>query len=86
LGVGQTNKTKHTLYCSCNLEKTDQFGTGFMILNEIKKNILSFEPHNEILCKLRIKGRFNNLSIKGAHALTEEKTDEEKQNSMKIYK
>jgi len=78
-GVRQINKTKHTLYYSCNLEKTGQLGNGFMIRNEIKKNILSFEPHNERLCKLRIKGRFNNLSITTAHAATEEKTDEEKE-------
>jgi len=76
--VGQINKTKHTLYYSCNLEKTGQLGTGFMIRNEIKKNILSFEPYNERLSKLRIKGRFINLSI-SAHAPTEEKTDEEKE-------
>jgi hypothetical protein len=29
-------------------------------------------------CKLRIKGKFNNLSIISVHAPTEEKTDEEK--------
>ena len=63
-GVGQINKTKYTLYYSCNLEKTGQLGTGFMILNEIRKNIQSFEPYNERLCKLRIKGRFNNLSTR----------------------
>ena len=43
-GVGQIKKTKYTLYYSCNPEKTGQFGTGFMVQNEIKKNILSFEP------------------------------------------
>jgi len=30
-GFGQINKTKYTLCCSCNLEKTDQLGTGFVI-------------------------------------------------------
>jgi len=54
-----------------------------MIRNEIKKNILSFETYNERLCKLRIEGRFNNLSIISAYAPTEEKTDEEKE---KFYK
>jgi hypothetical protein len=53
--------------------------TGFIIRNEIKKNILSFEPYNERLCKLRIKGKFNNLSIIRLHAPTEEKTNEEKE-------
>jgi len=62
-GTGQINKPKYTLYYSCYPEKTGQMGTGFMIRNEIKKNILSFEPYNERLCKLRIKGKFNNLSI-----------------------
>jgi len=79
-GIGQINKTKYTLYYSCNPEKTDQLGTGFMVRNEIKKNILSFEPYNERLCKLRIKGKFNNLSIISVHAPTEEKTDEEEAN------
>jgi len=77
--VGQINKTKYSLYYSYNPEKTGQFGTGFMVRNEIKKNILSFEPYNERLCKLRIKGKFNNLSITSVHAPTEEKTDEEKE-------
>jgi hypothetical protein len=79
MGVGQINKTKYTLYYSCNPETNGQFGTGFMIRNDIKKNILSFRPYNKRLCKLRIKGRFNNLSITSAHAPTEEKTDEEKE-------
>ena len=52
-GTGrQINKPTYTLYYSCNLEKTGQLGTGFMIQNEIKKTILSFEPYNERLCKL----------------------------------
>jgi hypothetical protein len=50
-----------------------------MIRNEIKKDILSFEPYNERLCKLRIKGKFNNLSIISAHAPTEEMDEEEKE-------
>jgi len=50
-----------------------------MIKNEIKKNILSFEPYNDRLCKLRIKGNFNNLPIISVHAPTGEKSDEEKE-------
>jgi exonuclease III len=78
-GEGQINKPTYTLYYSCNPEKTGQLGTGFMIRKEIKKNILSFEPYNKRLCKLRIKGKFNNLSIVSVHAPTEEKDEEEKE-------
>ena len=72
-GAGQINKPTYTLYYSCDPEKTVHLGTGFMIRNEIKKTIPSFEPHNERICKLRIKGKFNNLSIISVHAPTEEK-------------
>ena len=50
-----------------------------MVQNEIKRNILSFEPQNERLCKLWIKGKSNYLSIISVHAPTEEKTDEGKE-------
>jgi hypothetical protein len=46
----------------------------------IKKNILGFEPYNERLCKLRIKGKFHNLCIISVYSPTEEKTDEKKEN------
>ena len=49
-----------------------------MIRIEIKNNTLSFEPYDERLCKLRIKGKFNYLSVISVHTPTEEKTDEEK--------
>jgi len=60
-GTGQINKPTYTLYYSCNPEKTGHLGTGFMIRFKIKKSILSFEPYNERICKLRIKGKYNNL-------------------------
>ena len=69
-GDGQIDKTKYTLYYSRNPETTGQIGTRFMIRNEIKKNTLSFEPYCERLCKLRIKGKFNNLAIISVHAAT----------------
>ena len=80
-GAGQINIAKYTLYYSGNLEKTGLLGTGFMIRNEIKKSILSFEPYNERLCKIRIKGKFNILSITCTHAATEDKSDEGKEKS-----
>jgi hypothetical protein len=48
-------------------KKTGQLVTGFLLRNEIKKKILHFEPHNDRLCKLPIKGQFTNLSTISAH-------------------
>jgi endonuclease/exonuclease/phosphatase family metal-dependent hydrolase len=77
--VRQINKTKYKLYYTSNQEKAGILRIGFTIQNEIKKDVLSFEPYNERLCKLRLKGNFNNLSIISVHAPTEEKSDEEKE-------
>jgi hypothetical protein len=49
-----------------------------MVKKEVEKNIMSFTPINERICKLRIKGKFLNITLIKAHAPTEEKTGEEK--------
>jgi exonuclease III len=75
--VGKINKINmHSIIAVT--QKTGQFGTGFIVRNEIEKNILSFEPYNDSYCKLRIKGKFNYLSIISVRAPTEEKPDEKK--------
>jgi hypothetical protein len=51
IGVGQINKPEYTLYYRCNPGKAGQLGTGFMICNEIKKNILRFELYNGLQIK-----------------------------------
>jgi exonuclease III len=40
---------------------------------------LNFSPVNERLCKLRIKGKFNNITIISAYAPTDEKETETKE-------
>jgi hypothetical protein len=49
-GEGQNNKPTYTLFYSFDPENTGHLGIGFMIRNEIKKNILRFEPYNERIC------------------------------------
>jgi len=41
--------------------------------------IISYELHNERLCKLRIKGKYNNITLINAYAPTEDKTEEIKE-------
>ena len=58
--------------------RTGQFGTGFLINNSIKENLLEVETVNDRLCKLRMKGHFRNHTIISAYAPTDEKEEEEK--------
>jgi len=71
-GYGHIRKKDYSLYYSCNTDTTGQFGTGFLVKKEIEKNILGFEPYNERMCKLRIKGKYHNLSLICVHAPTED--------------
>jgi hypothetical protein len=43
-------------------------------------NILRFVPVNDRLCWIRVRGKLRNYSIINAHAPTEDKDDEEKDN------
>jgi hypothetical protein len=46
-----------------------------MINNKMKRHFIGFEPIGEILCKIRFRGRFRNMTMLSAHAPTEEKHD-----------
>ena len=48
------------------------------ISRKIKESILEWEPVNNRLCRLRIRGKFRNLTIISAYAPTEDKGEEEK--------
>ena len=41
--------------------------------------VTGFEPYNKCLCKLRIKGKYNNIMLINAYAPTEDHTEETKQ-------
>jgi len=75
-GNGQINKKVYLFYYSGTKEKTGQAGTGFLLMKKIQKHIINFELHNERLCKLRVKGKYNNITLINAYAPTEDKTEE----------
>jgi exonuclease III len=56
-----------------------QLGTGFLAKKEVVKNIIGFEPINERICKLRLKGKYYNIKIINIHAPTEEKDEDTKE-------
>jgi len=48
-------------------------------MKKLQKHLINFELHNERLCKLRIKGKYNNITVINAYAPTEDKTEEIKE-------
>jgi hypothetical protein len=48
--------------------------------------ILGFEPISGRICKLRVKGKFHNMTLINMYAPTEDKEEEIKDNFMKNYR
>jgi hypothetical protein len=64
------------LQCVLQCQKSKQeFGCGCAVHSKIKHSVTDFKPINHRLCTLRVRGRFNNLSLICAHAPTEEETN-----------
>ena len=78
-GQGQIKKDKYNLYYSCKEDQTGYLGTGFIIKKEITKNVMGFETINERICKIRLKGKYHNITLINIHAPTEEKDDDVKE-------
>jgi hypothetical protein len=72
-GSVQIKKDKYSLYYSCSQQHCGQLGTGFMVKREIIKNMISFQPYNEKICKLRMRGKYHNLTLINVHAPTKDK-------------
>ncbi|XP_055388217.1 uncharacterized protein LOC129616611 [Condylostylus longicornis] len=76
--TGIIKKEDYIVYYSCSKNRTGQYGTGFMVMKKLSKCVLGFTPTNERLCSLRIKGKFNNITVISAHAPTEDSHETEK--------
>ena len=50
-----------------------------MLLKRIHHNVIGFEPYNERICKIRIKGKYNNITLINVYAPTKGHTDEIKE-------
>ncbi|XP_055388330.1 uncharacterized protein LOC129616782 [Condylostylus longicornis] len=74
-GCGEIRKRKYALYYSGNEQNSGMYGTGFIVNKSIQKGIIGFNPVNERICTLRIKGKFNNICLISAYAPTEEASE-----------
>jgi exonuclease III len=78
-GYGQIRNKEYIMYYSCDPDKAGQNDKGFVIQKDLEKNIMSFEPVTNRLCKLRLRGKFHNIKIINGHAPTKDKEEEEKE-------
>ena len=52
--------------------KHNRFGTGFIIHKRVKDHMLNFEPGDECIYYLRLKGKFFNITLICVHVPTED--------------
>jgi len=69
----------HTLFYSGKEKGVREFGVAFVVERNMKRNVLDFKAVDERICVLRIKTRFQNMSLINVHAATEEKEESEKE-------
>ena len=62
-GYGLLKKDRYSIYYGCKPNTTGQAGTGFIIQKSAMNKILGFEPISDRICKLRVKGKFYNMSL-----------------------
>ena len=60
-------------------ERQGEYGVGFIVAKKMRNYCMGFKPINEIMCKLRIRGKFYNLTLISAYAPTEDAQDEVKE-------
>jgi len=74
-GKGQINKKDYLFYYSGTKENTGQASTGFFLMKKIQEYIINFELYNEHLCKIRIKRKYNYITLINTYGPTEGKTE-----------
>lgn len=79
VGQGVLQKRNYDFYYSCG-PREHKLGVGFLIDGKIRNRVINFNLVSSRLCCLRIKTAFFNISIINAHAPTEDKNKEDKDN------
>ena len=75
---GRINTKNYFIYYSGCEDNRYYGGVGFAINKKILDAVIHFEPINERMCNIRLRGKFYNISLVSIYAPTEESEDEEK--------
>ncbi|XP_045458539.1 craniofacial development protein 2-like [Melitaea cinxia] len=76
-GRGECNvDNQSVLFYSGGEEGEHKYGTGFMVAKKFMGSVLRFDAISDRISILRVKGKFSNISILNAYALTELAEDE----------
>uniref|UniRef100_A0A8D8RW96 Craniofacial development protein 2 n=1 Tax=Cacopsylla melanoneura TaxID=428564 RepID=A0A8D8RW96_9HEMI len=75
---GKTIAKNFVFYYSGTHDGTHYGGVGFAVNKRLQDNIINFEAIDERLCKLRVKGKFKNISIICIYAPTLLANDDDK--------
>ena len=81
-GHGRIDKKYFSHFYSGPKEKTGRYGTGFIINTKMRKSFLSFEHFNDRTCKLKLRGKFRNITVISTYAPTEDSPDATKDEFM----
>lgn len=66
-------------YSGKSTDSPREYGTGFMVFGAARNAVIGFDPVDERLCTLRIRGKFFNYTLINVYAPTEEKDNEDKE-------
>lgn len=79
LDSGIHTMPSHSIYFSGPSNNTHQFGTGFIVSNNVDHLVIGFVPINKYMCTLRIRSDKQKITLLNVHAPTELKEDEIKE-------
>ncbi|XP_046399915.1 craniofacial development protein 2-like [Ischnura elegans] len=75
---GKLNSSSHTLFYSGCDDGNHYAGVGIAVRKTFMESVMTFEPVNERLCYIRLKGKFQNISVICFYAPTEDAEDDVK--------